>query len=154
EGQNTRYAVRQARLALAGPFGDPAARHRPRALAETTETTETTETAEPVETAKAGDAMRAGAAAGAAPFADTTHPFAWAQLVLYPRGPDFPLSLPVPSGAGLGQPEEALKRTFEGAGDRRVLATGFIGRRSELHRVRRRIREGERVFVFQGLGGL
>jgi tetratricopeptide (TPR) repeat protein len=145
EGQNTRYAVRQARLGLAAPFGDPAARHRPRALAETAETTDA---------ATVGDALRAGVAAGAAAFADTTHPFAWAQLVLYHRGPDFPLSLPIPSGAGLGPPEEALKRTFEGVGDRRVLATGFIGRRSELHRVRRRIREGERVFVFQGLGGL
>ena len=47
-----------------------------------------------------------------------------------------------------------MRRTFTGVGDRRVLTTGFIGRRSELHRVRRKIREGERVFVFQGLGGL
>src|SRR5205085_2817214 len=37
---------------------------------------------------------------------------------------------------------------------RRILATGFIGRRTELHEVRRRIRRGDRVFVLQGLGGL
>lgn len=42
-------------------------------------------------------------------------------------------ALPVPSGAR---------------------ATGFVGRRTELHRVRQRIRQGEKVFVFQGLGGL
>jgi tetratricopeptide (TPR) repeat protein len=139
EGETTRHAVREARVALARPFGDPEARHRPRALAEP---------AEPVA------AVRAGTEVGATAFADTTHPFAWAQLVLYHRGPDHPLSLPAPAGAKLGPSEEALKRTFEGVGDRRVLATGFIGRRGELHRVRRRIREGERVFVFQGLGGL
>ncbi|HZF08383.1 MAG TPA: tetratricopeptide repeat protein, partial [Thermoanaerobaculia bacterium] len=138
EGENTRYAVRQARVALARPFGDLAARHLPRAIAET---------AEP------GDAERAETLPGAT-FAEATYPFAWAQLVLYHRGPDPPLSLPAPAGAELGQSEEALKRTFEGVGDRKILATGFIGRRSELHRVRRRIREGERVFVFQGLGGL
>ncbi|HVT59581.1 MAG TPA: tetratricopeptide repeat protein [Thermoanaerobaculia bacterium] len=137
EGETTRYAVRQARAALAQPFGDPEARHRPRALAPTTG---------PAETAQAG------AAAGAEAFAQSTHPFAWAQLVLYHRGPDHPLSLA--AAAGLRPAEEALKRTFEGAGDRRVLTTGFIGRRRELHKVRRRIREGERVFVFQGLGGL
>ena len=37
---------------------------------------------------------------------------------------------------------------------RRILTTGFIGRRRELHGLRRRFREGQRVFVFQGLGGL
>ncbi len=79
-------------------------------------------------------------------------PFAWAQLVLYHRGPDFPLSLPATQG--VRPPEAELRRTFEGIGDRRILATGFIGRRTELHRVRRRIREGERIYVFQGLGGL
>ena len=64
-----------------------------------------------------------------------------------------PLSLPAtPGGARLG--EDVLERSFEGAGDRKVLTTGFIGRRTDLHRVRRRIRQGERVFVLQGLGGL
>ncbi|HSJ75616.1 MAG TPA: hypothetical protein VK899_05445, partial [Gemmatimonadales bacterium] len=129
EGETTRYAVRQARQALAVPFWVPAAFHRPRALASVAPMT-----------AKVAAAVR------------HTHPFAWAQLVFYHRGPDHPLSLP--AAPGMRPPEEALRRTFQGVGDRRVLATGFIGRRGELHRVRRKIREGERVFVFQGLGGL
>jgi tetratricopeptide (TPR) repeat protein len=83
---------------------------------------------------------------------EPSHPFAWAQLVLYHRGPDHPLSLP--AAHGLRQPEEILQRTFTGAGDRKILTTGFIGRRSEMHEVRRRIRRGDRVLVFQGLGGL
>jgi tetratricopeptide (TPR) repeat protein len=82
-----------------------------------------------------------------------SYPFAWAQLVFYHRGPDHPLSLP--AAKGIRPPGPVLQRTFKGIGDRRVLTTGFIGRRTELHRVRRRIREeGRKVFVFQGLGGL
>ncbi|HEX3529733.1 MAG TPA: TIR domain-containing protein [Thermoanaerobaculia bacterium] len=128
EGETTRYAIRQAREALARPFVAPDARHRPRAVAEPGE-------------------VRAGVAGD-----QHSHPFAWAQLVLYHRGPDFPLSLS--AAQGVRPPEAELRRSFEGIGDRRILTTGFIGRRSELHRVRRRIREGERVYVFQGLGGL
>lgn len=131
EGETTRYAVRQARQALASPFWAPDSRHRPRSVAEAR--------AMPILAETAG-AMR------------HTHPFAWTQLVFYHRGPDHPLSLPASPGSR--PPEETLRRTFQGVGDRRVLSTGFIGRRSELHRVRRKIREGERVFVFQGLGGL
>lgn len=131
EGETTRYALRQARQALAVPFWAPDSRHRPRSVAEARATPSLAETT---------GAVR------------HTHPFAWAQLVFYHRGPDHPLSLPAAPGAR--PPEEALRRTFIGAGDRRVLTTGFIGRRSELHRVRRKIRDGERVFVFQGLGGL
>jgi len=134
EGETTRYAIRQARVALAAPFWSPAARHKPRAVAEP------------------GEAVRAETSAPGAEAARHTHPFAWAQLVFYHRGPDHPLSLPAAKGA---RPNElALHRTFEGPRDRRVLTTGFIGRRAELHRVRRRIRDGGRVFVFQGLGGL
>lgn len=129
EGGTTRNAVRQAREALAAPFGDPNARHRPRAVAEP------------------GEKVGVGG-----PDTGHTHPFAWAQLVLYHRGPDHPLSLPAVQG--LRESEEDRRRTFTGAGDRRVLATGFIGRRSEMHQVRRRVRRGDRVFVFQGLGGL
>ncbi|HMB03801.1 MAG TPA: CHAT domain-containing protein, partial [Isosphaeraceae bacterium] len=80
-------------------------------------------------------------------------PFAWAQLVLYHRGPDFPLSRPAPTG-WRRRPENVLKRTFQDVGTRRILATGFIGRRTDLHRLRQRIRRGDRVFVLQGLGGL
>ena len=81
------------------------------------------------------------------------YPFAWPQLVLYHRGPDFPLSRPVPAG-WRRRPENVLHRTFQDVGTRRILATGFIGRRTDLHRLRHRIRRGDRVFVLQGLGGL
>ena len=80
-------------------------------------------------------------------------PFAWAQLVLYHRGPDFPLSRPAPPG-WRRRPENVLHRTFQDVGTRHILATGFIGRRTDLHRLRQRIRRGDRVFVLQGLGGL
>jgi tetratricopeptide (TPR) repeat protein len=90
-----------------------------------------------------------GAAAGGG-----LYPFAWSQLVLYHRGPDFPLGTPT-TAAQRRQIEATLRRTFEGLGRRRVLKTGFIGRRRELHRVRRHLlREGKRVLVLQGLGGL
>ncbi|HWM91285.1 MAG TPA: tetratricopeptide repeat protein [Thermoanaerobaculia bacterium] len=97
-------------------------------------------------------AVRQAREALAAPLGKDLFPFAWAQLVLYHRGPEHPLSLP--STHEVRESEEALRRTFIGAGDRRILSTGFIGRRSEMHEVRRRIRRGDRVFVFQGLGGL
>jgi hypothetical protein len=79
-------------------------------------------------------------------------PFAWAQLVCYRRGPEWPLSLPQP--AGRRATARTLHRSFTGFGPRKVLSAGFIGRRAEQHRVRRRLRRGERVLVFQGLGGL
>ncbi|MFY9823556.1 MAG: tetratricopeptide repeat protein [Thermoanaerobaculia bacterium] len=134
EGETTRYAVRQAREALAAPFWSDRPGHRPRTVAEP------------------GEAIRDGSAPVAAEAPRHTHPFAWAQLVFYHRGPDQPLSLA--AALGMRPHEPVLQRTFEGVGDRRVLSTGFIGRRSELHRVRRWIQEGRRVFVFQGLGGL
>lgn len=134
EGETTRYAVRQAREALAASFWSARAGHRPRAVAEP------------------GEVLRAGSAPAAAEAPRHTHPFAWAQLVFYHRGPDHPLSLAAEKGVRPHEP--VLQRTFEGIGDRRVLTTGFIGRRAELHRVRHWIREGRRAFVFQGLGGL
>src|SRR5262249_42923161 len=90
---------------------------------------------------------------GAADPALDTHPFAWSQLVLYQRGPDHPLSRPAPPGRRRRE-ENVLHRTYLDAGDRRILSTGFIGRRTELHRIRKRLREGGRVFVCRGLGGL
>ena len=80
-------------------------------------------------------------------------PFAWAQLVFYHRGPDYPLSLKLPEKYAQEQ-EARLQRSFTGTEQRRILSTGFIGRRRELHRFRRALRGGQRVFVFQGLGGL
>jgi hypothetical protein len=83
----------------------------------------------------------------------TLFPFAWAQLVFYHRGPDYPLSLKLPEKYAQEQ-EARLQRSFTGTEQRRILSTGFIGRRRELHRFRRALRGGQRVFVFQGLGGL
>jgi tetratricopeptide (TPR) repeat protein len=123
EGLPTRDAVRRARVALAQPLGTDNERRR-------------AATAPVLEPALASD-----------PF-----PFAWAQLVYYHRGPEWPLS--VPSPAGQRRDRGVLRRTFTGFGNRRVLRTGFIGRRTEQHRIRRRLRQGARVLVFQGLGGL
>ena len=81
-------------------------------------------------------------------------PFAWAQLVLYHRGPGFP---PQPARLpGLAAtPGERPPPHVPGCRHlAQVLATGFIGRRTDLHRLRHRIRRGDRVFVLQGLGGL
>ena len=80
-------------------------------------------------------------------------PFAWAQLVLYHRGPDRPLSKPLPTGY-IEHREAQLQRTFTGPQERRVLMTGFVGRRPELHRLRRAWRQGQRLFVLWGLGGI
>ncbi len=143
EGQTTRYAVRQARAALAAPSSDFDEKHRP-VRQDGRET-------------KDDDRTRNGAGSlGTARSSVTdsaSHPFAWAQLVFYHRGVDYPLSVPARSGQRLWQ-DEPPQRVWQGVGDRRVLVTGFIGRRREQHRVRGWIREGRRVFVFQGLGGL
>ncbi len=80
-------------------------------------------------------------------------PFAWAQLVYYHRGPEHPLSLPLPQRYAQLH-EVHLQRTFEGTEQRQILSTGFIGRRQELHHFRRAVRRGQRLFVFQGLGGV
>ena len=128
EGLPTRDAIRRARRALANPFYDPDGRYRPGAIRSAAEQAVVTD------------------------LPANTHPFAWSQLVFYRRGPEWPLSMPAQPGKRVTT--QALQRVFEGVGDRRMLSTGFIGRRSEQHKIRRRIREGQRVFVFQGLGGL
>lgn len=124
EGLSTRDAVLRARMALACPDPIEGERHRPR---------------------RESDA--AGATAG------HSFPFAWAQLVLYHRGPDWPLGV-AQAGDPSVAPEAALTRTFQGTETRKWLSTGFIGRRRELHEVRRRKRAADTIFVFQGLGGL
>ena len=124
EGHPTRFAVHCARSALNEPPADGSEITR--------------QTSGP---AGVGDPER------------ETHPFAWSQLVLYQRGPDHPLSQPAPAG-WRRNPANVLQRTYRDAANRRVLATGFIGRRTDLHRIRKRLRRGDRVFVLQGLGGL
>ena len=98
-------------------------------------------------------AVRQARLAMLGPADDDAHPFAWSQLVLYRRGPEHPLSLPV-SADPARKPDASLARTFLDAGRRRILITGFIGRRTELHEIRRRFREGHRAIVFHGMGGL
>jgi len=84
-------------------------------------------------------------------------PFAWAKLVLYHRGPDYPLGTPVTARLPVAEAEAAPRReagpAFPGARTQ-VLRHGFIGRRRELHRLRRELREGRQLHVVQGLGGL
>lgn len=78
------------------------------------------------------------------------YPLAFAQLVLYHRGPDGPL---VRAGKRAA-PARPLYRQMLQVNGLPVLAHGFIGRRSMLHELRRKFRDGQRLFVLQGLGGL
>ncbi len=80
---------------------------------------------------------------------ERSYPLGWAQLAVYHRGPDTPLSLP---GEGAAPPL-FRRRTVEVSG-LPVLEQGFIGRRGQQHEARRRVHEGQRLLVFQGLGGL
>ncbi len=136
EGRSTRDAVRLAREHLKNPLHDPNAQHRPHAT----------------RIDRAGGLAEERGNEDAEAQAVDTHPFAWAQLVFYHRGPEWPLSVPV--AAGRRDTERVLERRFKGTRDRKILKTGFIGRRREQHKIRRQLREGSRVMVLQGLGGL
>ena len=78
------------------------------------------------------------------------YPFGWCQLAVYHRGPDRPLAQP-------GESKETFRfqrRMIEVSG-LPVLEHGFIGHRALQHEVRRKVeRDGERLIVIQGLGGL
>jgi tetratricopeptide (TPR) repeat protein len=78
------------------------------------------------------------------------YPFGWTQLAVYHRGPDRPLALP---GRGTRLPSRFRRRMVQVHG-LPVLERGFIGRRDLLHEIRRRVHEGRRLLVLQGLGGL
>ncbi|HEX3128594.1 MAG TPA: tetratricopeptide repeat protein, partial [Thermoanaerobaculia bacterium] len=81
------------------------------------------------------------------------YPLGWAQLVVYHRGPDHSLGLPAEAGR---KPlaRRYQRRTVQVSG-LPLLATGFVGRRSLQHEIRRRVeRDGIRLVVLQGLGGL
>ena len=158
-GHTTRYAVRQARQALTAVFWDPDQKHWPdsgaAAKGSDVQNSELAGRGRPTGKAVTPpilNSVRLSPALDSAA-AISTHPFGWAQLVFYHRGPDHPLSRPVPADAQR-RLEQQLERTFAGSGSRRFLSTGFIGRRTELHRIRQRLRRGDRVLVFQGLGGL
>ncbi|MGE0642341.1 MAG: TIR domain-containing protein [Nitrospira sp.] len=122
-GDPTRLAIGKARAALLRTFADEESVYRP-------------------------DLARDPGAS-----VNVAHPFAWAQLVLYRRGPEHPLSTPA-SREKLRRHEASLSRTYRNLLDRTFLETGFIGRRRELHQLRRRRKRGDRVVVLQGLGGL
>ena len=80
------------------------------------------------------------------------YPLGWLQLAVYHRGDDLPLALPGEART-LDQPSR-FKRHEKEVGGLPVLEIGFIGRRSLQHEVRRRYRDGQRLLVLQGLGGL
>jgi tetratricopeptide (TPR) repeat protein len=112
------------------------------------------------------DAVRAARNALAVPFSaeldappptgDGIAPFAWALLALYHAGEDYPLSVPVQRHIAEGGSVRVRRRDVElhAGGRTKVLRAGFIGRRKELHDLRRRLRDGANVHVVQGLGGL
>lgn len=78
------------------------------------------------------------------------YPFGWCQLAIYNRGPELPLARP-----GAGDPKPLIQRRTVEVSGLPVLEHGFIGRRGLQHEVRRRVeREGRRLVVIQGLGGL
>jgi hypothetical protein len=80
------------------------------------------------------------------------YPLGWVQLVLYHRGPDLPLAVAGQAG-GVRPPTRFQRRIVEVSG-LPVLEFGFIGHRPLQHEVRRRLRNGQRLIVLQGLGGL
>ncbi len=81
------------------------------------------------------------------------YPLAWAQLAVYHRGPDRPLALP--DGKGKATLRGVFQRRTVEVGGLPVLEHGFIGRRGLQHEIRRRVeRDGQRLIVLQGLGGL
>jgi AAA ATPase domain/CHAT domain len=87
---------------------------------------------------------------------DGTTPFSWAQLVFYHRGPDYPLGTLVPPKYSMtveAPPAREEEPVFV-SGRSYVLHKGFIGRRRELHALRRDLHRGQNVHVVQGLGGL
>jgi hypothetical protein len=99
-GEPTRQALSQARAALLRAWDGPGAvaHHRP-------------------------GRTRDDSAVG-----NVSHPFAWAQLVLYRRGAEHPLGTPASQGL-LRRREGTLARSYRQGQERAFLETGFIGRR-------------------------
>ncbi|MCH8147692.1 MAG: CHAT domain-containing protein, partial [Planctomycetes bacterium] len=78
---------------------------------------------------------------------DGVSPFAWAQLVFYHRGPDYPLGLEITrkyADAVRAQVARRVEDAFPGARTQ-VLRAGFIGRRTELHALRRDLKEDKHI---------
>lgn len=80
------------------------------------------------------------------------YPMAWAQLAVYHRGPDRPLA--TTSQEQLDVPAKRFSREMVQVNGLPVLEHGFVGRRRQLHEIRRKYRSGQRLFVIKGMGGL
>jgi hypothetical protein len=82
-------------------------------------------------------------------------PYGWAQMVLYQRGADYPLGSRIAAGASVAT-ETTERRTVDAyPGSRsQILKAGFVGRRKEMHALRRDLRKGQHLHVVQGTGGL
>ena len=83
---------------------------------------------------------------------EVRYPLGWAQLAIYHHGEDLPLvkgdqMRPEQSAA----PFDRAKIEVNGLP---VLSHGFIGRRRTLHELRKRLKEGQKILLLQGLGGL
>ena len=81
--------------------------------------------------------------------------YAWAQMVLYQRGPDYPLGTKIEAdrGAAIDTTERRTERPYPNSRTR-LLKAGFVGRRKEMHAMRRDLRQGRHLHVVQGTGGL
>ena len=85
------------------------------------------------------------------------YPLGWAQLALFLRGADRPISIGVPDAGDAAVLEQELVRP-----DQPIQAveipepgrSGFIARRRLMSGLRRQHRRGRRLFVLQGLGGV
>ncbi len=86
-----------------------------------------------------------------------TEPFAyaWAEMVLYQSGPDYPLGTKIEAsrGVAIDTTERRAERPYPNSRTR-VLKAGFVGRRKEMHALRRDLRQGRYLHVVQGTGGL
>ena len=87
------------------------------------------------------------------------YPLGWAALALYHRGADVPAALPgTANGPDLvrKERERVIERLDKSRGPIGVerLKFGFVGRRTARAEMIRRFREGSRVVVVHGLGGL
>jgi tetratricopeptide (TPR) repeat protein len=89
---------------------------------------------------------------------EIVYPLGWAQLALYHRGDDVPTALPAsvaPSPAReRARVTHRLGPTRHGVPGIEQLRFGFVGRRSTRAQVLQRVRDGQRLLVISGLGGL
>ena len=101
------------------------------------------------------DAVRVARRALSEPLVVKAFPYAWAQIVLYQRGPDYPLGIPIASAESISieTTERWTEKAYPGSRTQ-VLKAGFVGRRKEMHELRRDLRAGRNFHVVFGAGGL